>query len=160
MARKTRRDSEAGRVQAAQDAAEPIEPPDGVDLPTDEHRKLWALFSRSRPRESWREFDLVLLGKVVGLEVQIRKNQRQLDDTGPVVENQRGTLVENPLVRVVDTLQRQQLAVVRTLSLGVRSDNARAMNDSGTSAEAGRKTEATTGARGEPGSNVYDLIAR
>ena len=48
-----------------------------------------------------------------------------------VVANKRGTLVANPMVNVVDGLQRQQLAMVRSISLGVTASNPADLNAGG-----------------------------
>jgi phage terminase small subunit len=71
---------------------------------------------------------------MVNLEINIRRYNQELNENGVVIENKRGTPVENPLLRVVDTLQRQQLAMIRSLSLGVSSQAAQDLNKSGTSA--------------------------
>jgi hypothetical protein len=73
----------------------------------------------------------VLLAKAVRLEADIRKIQLTLDKSGPVIKNKRETLVENPLLRVVDTLQRQQLAIIRSMSLNQTDTDPRTLNADG-----------------------------
>ena len=89
----------------------------------------------------WREFDLLLIAKMVVLEINLRKHNAALEAAGPIIENGRGTMVENPLLRVIDTLQRQQLSVIRSLSLGVSSQAAQDMNKSGVSASEKKDVE-------------------
>jgi hypothetical protein len=69
--------------------------------------------------------DLILLGKVVRIEVDYRRHLNQLEQEGVVIQNNRGTPVENPLGRVVDTLLRQQLAIIRSMSLTAMPSDSR-----------------------------------
>lgn len=135
MARKGRSDSADEKAKALQTAENEIPVPEGVDLKSDMERTLWLQFTRARGRESWREFDLVLLAKVVRLEADIRTYQATVDKSGPLIRNQRGTLVENPMLRVIDTLTRQQLAVIRSMSLTQLPADARTLNNAGLEAE-------------------------
>jgi hypothetical protein len=82
--------------------------------------------------------DLLLLAKVVRMEADIRRQQNTLDRSGVLVENKRGTVVPNPLLAVIDTLERRQMAVIRSMSLNQtdsdpRTINGAAKNSSGTS---------------------------
>ena len=135
MARKGRSDSPDSQSKALQEVDNEIPVPDGVLLKSDMERTLWLQFTRARGRESWREFDLVLLSKVVRLEADIRTYQLTVDKSGPLIRNQRGTLVENPMLRVIDTLTRQQLAVIRSMSLTQMPGDARTHNSAGLEAE-------------------------
>ena len=134
MSRRQRADSVNGEIRRKKAADAVIPLPDGVVFDTDEEMVLWRQFTAARSAELWREFDLLLIAKMVKLEARIRKHNALLDRTGPIIENKRGTMVENPMLRVVDTLQRQQLAVVRSLSLGVSSNTAADQNKTGASA--------------------------
>ena len=73
-------------------------------------------------REEWRNFDLILMVKVVKLEVKIKDWWEQMEKTGPLVPNPRGTLVENPILRSIDTLQRQQLSIITKMQLMTVAD--------------------------------------
>jgi len=132
--RKQRSDSETGLRKSKSDINSVIPAPDGVRFDTDEEMVLWRQFTAARSKDMWREFDLILIAKMVALEVRIRKTIKAIDEQGYTTENKRGTMVENPLLRVVDTMQRQQLAIIRSLSLGVSSQAAQDLNKSGTSA--------------------------
>ena len=55
------------------------------------------------------------------MEAYIRIAQVELDAVGMVVENKRGTQIPNPLISVVNTLERRQLAVIRSMSLNQTS---------------------------------------
>lgn len=129
-ARKSRSDSVAAAAKAMQAAGQEIQLPEGVELRSVAETTIWRHFTRARAREAWRDFDLVLLAKAVRLEADIRKYQELLDSSGPLIKNQKGTLIENPMLRVIDTLQRQQLAIIRSMSLNQTGQDARTMNDS------------------------------
>ena len=72
--------------------------------------------------------DLILLAKIVRMEADIRTAQTELDDVGLMVENKRGTPIPNPLLSVIDTLERRQLAVIRRMSLNRTAYDHRTLN--------------------------------
>lgn len=131
MARKLRSDSASAQANAFLNAANEIAMPEGVDLVTEEQKTIWNQFTKTRSKDSWRDFDLVLLSKVVRLESDIRKYQNMLDNSGVLIKNKRETLVENPLIRVIDTLQRQQMAIIRSMSLNQTASDPRVLNATG-----------------------------
>lgn len=135
MARKQRSDSIEQQVKRVEDAKRVIGIPDGVKFETDEEMILWRQFTAARALDDWREFDLILIAKMIGLETQIRRYNQVIMEEGVISINARGTQIENPLLRVVDTLQRQQLAIIRSLSLGVSASKAQDSNKSGTKAQ-------------------------
>ena len=114
---------------------EPIMPPEGIEFRSEEEEVVWHQFVGARARNDWRDMDLILLYKIVEVEVDIRKYKKRLDDEGAIVENKRGTLVENALFRVLDTLIRQQMTIIRSMSLNSNGDarqhrtNAKAQED-------------------------------
>jgi len=91
-------------------------------------RVIWDQFSRARAREDWRDMDLLLLAKVVRMEADIRRHQETLDRSGVLIKNKRETLVANPLLAVIDTLERRQLAVIRSMSLNQMHADPRTIN--------------------------------
>jgi hypothetical protein len=105
--------------------------PRGITLDTDDERIIWEQFTSTRSPDSWRDFDLVLLAKTVKIEARIRKHQKELDAMGSIIENQRGTPIENPLFRIIDTLTRQQMAVIRSMSLNQTKSDPRVLNATG-----------------------------
>ena len=131
MARKQRSDSVTAQVKALQAAGDDIPVPEGVELRSEEEIVLWRQFCKTRARDAWRDFDLVLLAKVVKLEASIRKHQVTLDASGPLIKNKRETLIENPLLRVIDTLQRQQMSIIRSMSLNQTESDPRTLNATG-----------------------------
>lgn len=127
--RRSRSDTLTQKVAVFQNTAKEIELPEGVELRTQDELIIWKHFTRARARDAWRDFDLVLLAKAVRLEADIRRYQAMLDSSGPLIKNKRETLIENPLLRVIDTLQRQQLAIIRSMSLNQTGLDARSIND-------------------------------
>ncbi len=66
--------------------------------------------------------------KIVKMEANIRAAQMELDDIGIMIENKQGTPISHPLVLVIDTLERRQLAVIRSMSLEQNASNRRTVN--------------------------------
>ena len=128
MKRRPDKNSTTAAVAGFQGAIEPIPLPEGVTLRSDEEHVIWSQFARARAREDWRDMDLLLLAKVVRMEADIRKHQAMLDRTGVLTENKRGTVIPNPLLSVIDTLERRQLAVIRSMSLNQTASDPRTIN--------------------------------
>ena len=61
------------------------------------------------------------------MKADIRTAQAELDEVGMMVENRRGTPIPNPLLSVIDTLERRQLAVIRSMSLNQTASNPRTL---------------------------------
>jgi hypothetical protein len=112
-------------------AAQLVAPPKGITLDSEAEETIWEQFTSTRSPDSWRDFDLVLLAKTVKIEARIRKHQKELDAMGSIIENQRGTPIENPLFRIIDTLTRQQMAVIRSMSLNQTKSDPRVLNATG-----------------------------
>jgi len=123
-----------------QGAIESVPLPQGVELRSDEEHVIWEQFTRARAREDWRDMDLLLLAKVVRMEADIRKHQDTLDRSGVLIQNKRGTLVANPLLAVIDTLQRQQMAVIRSMSLNQQASDPRTINGAAKASNDARQT--------------------
>ena len=111
-----------------QGAIESVPLPQGVELRSDEEHVIWEQFTRARAREDWRDMDLLLLAKVVRMEADIRSYQSQVEADGTIVENQRGTQIPNPLLTIIDTVERRQLAVIRSMSLNQQASDPRTIN--------------------------------
>ena len=84
--------------------------------------------ARACAKEDWRDMDLILLAKIVKMEADIRAAQVELDAVGMMVENKRGTQIPNPLISVIDTLERRQLAVIRSMSLNQTAHDRHTIN--------------------------------
>jgi hypothetical protein len=130
MSQKLRSDknSVTAGVEAFSGAMSSVPLPEGIELRTDLERVIWDQFSRARAREDWRDMDLLLLAKVVRMEADIRRHQETLDRSGVLIKNKRETLVANPLLAVIDTLERRQLAVIRSMSLNQMHADPRTIN--------------------------------
>ena len=128
MKRRSDKNSTTAAVAGFQGVIEPIPLPEGVTLRSDEEHVIWSQFTRARARADWRDMDLLLLAKVVRMEADIRRHQAMLDRSGVLTENKRGTVIPNPLLAVVDTLERRQLAVIRSMSLNQTASDPRTIN--------------------------------
>ena len=121
MARKAQRAGNNTATHAAQvfaNAGRVPTVPNGFPQDDPQFNEVWLGFTRARIVEDWMPSDLIILAHVVKTEIDIRKLTAQRDDEGFVVLNEKGTTqIENPLNRVLDTLTRQQMARIRSLSL-------------------------------------------
>ena len=145
MSRKKRSDSTEELARKL--LAEEVAPPEGVEL-NDEERLIWA--QMSRVRDDWEDFDLILLAKVVKLEVKIRDWWSMVDQAGPLIRNKRETLIENPVLRSLSTVQHQQLAIITKMRIMEGRGDARTLNQR---SSVGPFNNANR-------QNVIDLIAR
>lgn len=130
MSQKKRSDknSVTAAVEGFRGAIDSVPLPQGIELRSDEELVIWEQFTRARAREDWRDMDLILLAKVVRMEADIRKHQDTLDRSGVLIQNKRGTFIPNPLISVIDTLERRQLAVIRSMSLNQMASDPRTVN--------------------------------
>lgn len=124
--------STAAKVKAAQGAVtDEIPIPRGVKFQSNADVILWEQVTSTRAAEDWREVDLLLVAKFVGIERDIRRYQIDLDGEGPVVFTLKGTPVANPLFGIIDTLQRQLINIIRALNLTRTGTDSRTMNANG-----------------------------
>ena len=65
---------------------------------------------------------------MVRCEADIREHQETLGRSGVLIQNKRGTLVPNPLLAVVDNLERRQLAIIYSTSLNQLASDPRTVN--------------------------------
>lgn len=118
--RKQRSDSAAAALKAMMNAAKD-------DIPPPEHVKLregdnvfWYGIVRARARDEWTEADLVVAGQLARCQHDIEKEQQALDAESTVITNERGTMVVNPRVSVLEQFARREMALMRTLRMGGR----------------------------------------
>ena len=104
-------------------AIESVPLPQGVELRSEDEMVIWGQSTRARAREDWRDMDLLLLAKVVRMEADIRQHQAAVEAQGVIIENQRGTPIPNPLLAIIDTVERRQLAVIRSMSLNQQASS-------------------------------------
>ena len=100
----------------------------GAELRSEAEPIVWHRFIRARARSDWRDMDLILLAKIVKMEADIRAAQIELDAMGMMIENKRGTPIPNPFLSVIDTLERRQLAVIRSMSRNQTASDPRTIN--------------------------------
>ena len=60
--------------------------------------------------------DLIPSAKIVKMDAEIRAAQIKLDGLEMMIENPKGTPILNPLLSLIDTLERRQLAMIRSMS--------------------------------------------
>ena len=107
-------------------AQTPIEPPSHCQISSDDELEVWYDLVSSRGRDYWPAKDLMLLARVAQLECRIRKFDAKMMAEGIVIENCRGTSIENPLFRCLDTMRREQLSIIRALGLTSAKDTTEA----------------------------------
>lgn len=149
--RKSAFNSVSGQVRNSGDIDRVLPVPEGPVIDSEAGMTLWRQYTGARAHEHWRDLDLLVLAKMCNLELQIRELTIRLDREGPVIEGSRGPQ-ENPLLRVVDVLEKRHLSYIRLLSLGTGSKG-RDLNKSGIKAvdrDAHERTKAS----------VVDLLAR
>ena len=118
--KRNRADSAASAVKAMVDAAKgDIRPPEHVTL-REGDEPFWVAVVRARARDEWSEADLVVAAQLARCLRDIETEQAQLDVEGTVTKNDRGTLVANPRVSVLEQFARREMALMRTLRMGGR----------------------------------------
>lgn len=118
--KRTRADSAESAVKAMVNAAKgDLQPPAHVKL-RDGDEPFWAAVVRARARDEWSEADLVVAAQLARCLHDIETEQEQLDVEGTVTKNDRGTLVANPRVSVLEQFARREMALMRTLRMGGR----------------------------------------
>jgi hypothetical protein len=81
-------------------------------------RPFWDGVLRARARDEWTESDLVIGAQLARCQHDIEIEQAALYAEGTVVENQRGTMVMNARVTVLEQLARREMALMRALRMG------------------------------------------
>ena len=91
---------------------------------------------------------LILLAKIAKMEPNIRAAQLKLDAVGIMVENKYGTQISKPLISVIDTLERRQVAVIRSMSLNQTAHDSRTLDSTAIVESAARVSFKDVGAAG------------
>ena len=122
--KRNRSDSASSAVKAMLNAAKDvISVPAHVTLrPGDE--VFWDGVVRARARDEWTETDLVVAAQLARCLHDIEKEQALMDVEGTVMPNDRGTMVVNPRVSVLEQFARREMALMRTLRMGGRAAGA------------------------------------
>lgn len=116
--KRNRSDSVSSAIDAMASAALPdLAPPAFIKLSADA-MLFWVPITRARAREEWREVDLVVAAQLADCQALIEQESRVLREEGMIVKNDRGTQIENPRNKVVQTLATREMALMRTLLMG------------------------------------------
>ena len=138
---KAKSDSASGAVKAMFNAALPdLQPPGHVSLSPDA-LKFWPGIIRARAREEWRDVDLVVAAQLAECQALIESESALLRTEGTLLDNGRGTTVENPRNRVIQNLAQREMALMRTLLMGGKATgiNPRSLEGTRKVEEAARK---------------------
>ncbi len=122
--KRNRADSASSAVKAMINAAKDV-----IQVPA--HVKLragdavfWDGVVRARARDEWTETDLVVAAQLARCLHDIENEQLALDGEGTVIKNDKGTMVLNPRVSVLEQFARREMALMRTLRMGGRAAGA------------------------------------
>jgi hypothetical protein len=120
MAKKQAGSAEAA-VQAALNAAKGLpRVPAHVRL-RPEDLPFWEGILRARAREEWTDANLVVGAQLARVQRDIEVESLALEQEGTTMLNDRGTMVVNPRVSVLEQFARRELAYMRSLQMGGRA---------------------------------------
>lgn len=125
------RDSVLRTVTLAGSVSDQIPLPEGVVLRNDEEMEIWQQFTRTRAADGWRDFDLRVVAKAVKIEADILHYEALMHEEGARITNDKGTPIVNPLLTIIDSLQRRQLALIRSISLNQQPQDPRTLSAGG-----------------------------
>ena len=112
--KRTRSDTAQAAVEAFNDAAKPINPPEHIHLrPGD--LPFWHSVVSARARSTWTSADLENAANLTRCKADIERLQKEIDAEGDTIENARGTMVVNPKHTLLETLSRRAVALSRML---------------------------------------------
>lgn len=118
--RRARSDSAAAAIKAAKNAAmDTPMPPDHVQISADALPDYHAIV-RARARDEWSELDLIVAAQLAECIVRQREQDDLILLEGDVIKNDKGTMVANPRVAMLERLAGRQMAYMRTLQMGGR----------------------------------------
>lgn len=121
MARPKRLDSVEGAAALVKAAKTPIQPTSPL---TEDARRYFDYLATSRASFDWSRGDMVLLTRVSDWFAQADRIKAELDASGLIEVNAKGTRVVNPLLSAADTLERRAMAAMRQLSLAMPMEGA------------------------------------
>lgn len=118
--KRTRSDSAESAVKAMVNAAKgDLKPPAHTPLRS-EAMKFWPGVVRARARDEWIDVDLVVAAQLAECQACIEEESTRVRSEGTVVSNDKGTLVANPRMGILEALARREMALMRTLRMGGR----------------------------------------
>jgi phage terminase small subunit len=93
-----------------------IQPPDHLISEMRERDwDYWYAITRARAKDSWNTIDLTRAVSLAKTQADITMLQAELDNEGYTIENARGTVVDNPKARILETLTRREISMARSL---------------------------------------------
>jgi hypothetical protein len=139
-----RSDSATQAVAATQAAiAGTIQPPAHVYL-REKDWPYWEAIVQARAADTWNDADLALAANLARCQSDIDRLQRELDDTGDILNNAKGTPVVNPRHALLETLSRRVVALSRVVHVHAEATKGR-------SRDAGNKQALEKGQRAAVG---------
>lgn len=117
----------AGAVAAFAGAQATIVPPEHSPL-RECDQPFWADITCARAKDTWSKLDLVMAVNLARTLADLEKAQLQLDADGFIIENARGTMVENPMFRVLETLKRAAATLSKHLQVHSHATNGPSRN--------------------------------
>jgi hypothetical protein len=135
-----RSDSATQAVAATQAAiAGTIQPPEHVYL-RERDWPYWEAIVQARAADTWNDADLALAANLARCQSDIDRLQKELDDTGDILNNAKGTPVVNPRHALLETLSRRVVALSRVVHVHAEATKGR-------SRDGGNKTNEERGKR-------------
>lgn len=105
------------QIRAMASAAAPLpEIPKHLSV-RDRDRQFLDVILRSRLREEWNGPDIAIAVQLARVQADIEEQSRQVDAEGMVIADRFGDETINPRQKIVDQLERRQLALMRSLKL-------------------------------------------
>lgn len=148
--KRTRSDSTAGKVKAAQAvAAGPLAPPAHVRL-REGDEPFWDAIVTARARDTWNTSDLENAANLARCKADIERLQGEIEAEGDIIKNDRGTQIVNPKHTLLETLTRRTMALSRMLhvhaeaTVGESKDAGKALKAEKEAAEAAAKADDDT----------------
>ena len=111
---RTRNDSIAGKQKILENANTQLEP---IKKLTAEERDYFDRYAKCRPVEDWSPGDILRLERLCGWLAEADELTQRIKAEGPVVLNQRGTPIGNPLFDKRDNLERMAMSAEAKLHL-------------------------------------------
>ena len=93
-----------------------INPPEWVRVP-DAAMGFWRSITQARSADRWNNSDLEAAAELARTKSSIERLNRELEEEGDIVVNERGTQIVNPKHNLLETLTRRMVALSRALQV-------------------------------------------
>ena len=151
--KRQRTDTAAGEANAMRGALTKIDPPKWVNVP-DDALPFWYSITRARAVDRWTEPDLEMAAELARTKWRIEETNKVLAVEGDIVKNDRGTPIENPRNRLLETLTRRTIALSRALHVHAEATVGEAREQRKVNAAQGKARKTTESVQDD------DLIAK